>query len=221
MRVIMIGGSKTVYFLARQFVDRGDHVTIINRDKARASELALQTKATVVYGEGSDVQRLEEAGARRADILLALTSYDPDNLIACQIAQKIYGVPRTLALVNDPENEQVFNQLGITVAFSATKVIGSLIEQQAHFSDITTLMPIAEGRLTVADVHLDNESPAIGKTLAELDLTGGSLVACVIRDDHVIVPRGNTHLLVGDQLILISQPEHHEDDLVQICGRVC
>lgn len=218
MRIIIIGGSKTVYFLARQFVGHSDHVTIINRDLARCKELSQQTKATVVFGEGSDVARLEEAGARRADILLALTSHDQDNLIACQIAQRIFGVPRTLALVNDPENEQFFKQMGISIAFSATKVIASIIEQQAHFDDITTLMPLAKGRLNITDVRLDDNSPAVGKTLQELELTEGSLVACIIRDDEVIVPRGGTRLLTEDHLILISQPEHQEQDLAMLCG---
>jgi trk system potassium uptake protein TrkA len=218
MRIIMIGGSKTVYFLARQFVQRGDHVTIINRDMGRCTELAEQTKATVVYGEGSDVTRLDDAGARRADILLALTSHDQDNLIACQLAHKIYGVPRTLAIVNDPENEATFQELGITVVFSATRIIAQMIDQFAHFDDITTLMPIAQGRITVTDIRLDSSSPAIGKSLQELELTEGSLVAAILRNEKTIIPRGYTRLLVNDHLILISQPEHHEQDLVTLCG---
>jgi trk system potassium uptake protein len=218
MRIMMIGGSKTIYFLARQFVERGDHVTIINRDRQRCKELAQQTKATVVFGEGSNVDRLEEAGARRADLLLALTTHDQDNLIACQIAQKIYGVPRTLALVNDPENEALFQQLGITVVFSATRIIGQMIDQFAHFDDITTLLPIAQGRINVTDVRLDANSPAIGKSLQELELTSGSLIAAIIRGEDMIVPRGATRLLIDDHLILISQPDHQEQDLVTLCG---
>lgn len=218
LRIIMIGGSKTVYFLARQFVERGDHVTIINREHDRAKELAEHTRAIVVYGEGSDVDRLEEAGARRADILLALTAHDEDNLIACQLAQKIYGVPRTMAVVNDPENEEVFQQLGITTVFSATRIIAQMIDQFAHFDDITTLLPIAQGRINVTDVRLDATSPAIGRTLQEVELTEGSLVAAILRNDDTIIPRGNTRLLVDDHLILISQPEHQERNLVVLCG---
>lgn len=218
MRVILIGGSKTVYFLARQFVRRRYHVTIINRDPICSHELAQQTKATVVLGEGTDVHRLEEAGARQADVLLALTSHDQDNLIACQIAQKRFGVPRTIAMVNDPDNEEVFKKLGVDVAFSATRIIGSIIEQETGFEDITALMPLANGRINISDVRLDEDSPAIGKTLLELELTENSLVACIIRDDEVIVPRGATRLQVNDHLILISHPEHQTQDLQVLCG---
>lgn len=217
-RIIIVGGDKSVYFLARQFIQRGDHVTIINRHPVRSKELAQQTKATVVLGDGADISRLEEAGARRADVLLALTSHDQDNLVICQIAKKIFGVPRTLALVNDPDNEPVFQKLGVDVVFNKTRVIVSMIDQIAHFEDIATLMPIAQGRINVTDVVLDAAAPAVGKSLQELQLTDGSLIACIIRDDEMVVPRGNTRLLVGDHLILISQPETQEKDLVVLCG---
>lgn len=218
MRVILIGGDKTVYFLARHFVQRKYHVTIINRDPVRSRELAQKTKATVVQGEGTDVNRLEEAGTRQADVLLALTSHDQDNLIACQIAQKHFGIPRTIALVNDPDNEPIFQKLGVTIAFSATRIIGSIIEQETDFEDITALMPLARGRLNVTDVRLDVDSPAVGKTLTELELTENSLVACIIRDDEVIVPRGSTRLEVNDHMVLISHPEHQMRDLEVLCG---
>lgn len=214
----MIGGDKTVYFLARQFINRDFHVTIINRDPARAQELAAQTRATVVLGDGTDAARLEEAGARRADALLALTSHDQDNLIACQMGQRLYGIPRVMALVNDPENETVFEKLGVTVAFSATRVIASLIEQQTNFDDITRLMPIAKGRINVTDVHLDERSPAVGKLLSELRLSEGSIIACIVRDEDVVVPRGGTRLEVDDHLILFSHPEHEQRDLERLCG---
>jgi trk system potassium uptake protein len=217
MRLIMIGGNKTVYYLARKFINRKYHVTIINRDVVRAKELA-QTKATVVIGEGTNVGRLEEAGARQADVFLALTSHDQDNLIACQIAQRKFGVPRTIAVVNDPDNEPIFQRLGITIAFSATRIIGSIIDQETDFEDITALMPLAKGRINVTDVRLDADSPAIGKSLQELPLTDNSLVACIIRDDEVIVPRGATRLQFDDHLILISQPEHQKHDLALLCG---
>jgi trk system potassium uptake protein len=218
MRIIMIGGDETVYFLARQFVRKHFHVTIINRDPARAKELAERTKATVVLGDGTFVNRLEEAGAHQADAVLAMTAHDQDNLIACQIAGKLFGVPRTMALVNDPDNEVVFQRLGVTLAFSKTRIIASLIDQQTDFEDITALMPLARGRLNVTDVRLDAHSPAVGKTLLELELTEGSLIAAIIRDDEVVVPRGPTRLMADDHLILISHPEQQKVDLKVLCG---
>jgi trk system potassium uptake protein TrkA len=218
IRIIIVGGGKTAYYMARQFVRRKYHVTVIYPDAVRCRELAQETKATVVVGNVTDVNRLEEAGARQADALLALTPYDHDNLIACQIAQHYFGVPRTIALVNDPDNEPIFEKLGVTVALSPTRVIGSIIEQETDFESITALMPLARGRVNVTEVRLQAGAPAIGKNLIELELTENSLIACIIRDDDVIVPRGATRLQVDDQVILISHPEHQQHDLEVLVG---
>lgn len=218
MRVILIGGGQTVYFVARQFVRNKYHVTIIHNDPVVARELAEQTKATVVVGWGADVNRLEEAGARQADVIVALSEFDQDNLIVCQIAQKMFGVPRSIAVVNDPDNEMIFRRLGVTIAFSATRIIGSIIEQETDFEDITALMPLAQGRINVTDVRLDHDSPAVGMNLQELPLSEYTLVAAIIRNDNVIVPRGQTTIQAGDHLVLIMQPDHQKQDLALLCG---
>jgi len=221
MRVILIGGGETIetiYFLSRLFSRRGYRVTIVNPYPAEARMLSRQVNATVILGDGSDPAVLEEAGARRADVVLSLTPHDPDNLVACQVAQTLYGVPRTMALVNDPDNEQVFHQLGITEVFSATRVIGSLIEGRTVFDEITHLFPAAEGQLHVSEVVLDEEAPAADKRLLELDLPEDSLVAAIIRDGQVVVPSGKDRLQVADRLILIALPEKQEEVLRLLTG---
>ncbi len=222
MRVILIGGGETIetiYFLSRLFVRRGYRVTVVNPYPDEAQMLSRQVKATVIVGDGSDPAVLEEAGARRADVVLSLTPHDPDNLVACQIAQRLYSVPRTMALVNDPDNEEIFRQLGISEVFSATRVIGSLIEGQTVFDEITHLFPADEGRLHVSEVVLDEQAPAAGKSLAELDLPEDSLVAAIVRNGQVIVPGGQDRLQVADRLILIGLPENQEEVFRLLAGR--
>jgi len=222
MRVILIGGGETIetiYFLSRLFARRGYRVTVVNPYPDEARMLSRQVKATVIAGDGSDPAVLEEAGARRADVVLSLTSQDPDNLVACQVAQRLYSVPRTMALVNDPDNEQIFRQLGITEVFSATRVIGSLIEEQTVFDEIVHLFPAAEGQLHVSELVLDEEAPAAGKSLAELAMPKDSLVAAIIRDGQVIVPRGQDRLQVADRLILIAVPENQEEIFCLLTGK--
>jgi len=222
VRVILLGGGETIetiYFLARLFVRRGYDVTVVDPNPAEAQMLSRRVKATVLVGDGSDPVVLEEAGARQADLVLSLTPQDPDNLVACQVAQKLYGVPRTLALVNDPENEEVFRKLGITEVFSSTKVIGSLIEGRTVFDEITYLFPADEGRRYVTEVVLDGDSPAIGQTLAELVLPPDSLVVAIIRDGHVVVPGSEDRLQVADRLIAIALPEHQERLLLALAGK--
>jgi trk system potassium uptake protein TrkA len=220
-RLIVVGGGETietVYFLAKHFADQGYHVTVVNPHPAEAQMLSRRLEATVILGDGSDPAVLEAAGARRAGVLLSLAPYDPDNLVACQIAQKLYGVPRTLALVNDPDNEQIFRRLGIAQVFSATKVIGTLLQDQTAFEEITQLIPAAEGRVQVTEVVLNDGSPAAGQVLGELALPDDSLVAGIVRRGQVLVPGGESRLQVGDRLILITRPDNHQQVLHLLAG---
>jgi trk system potassium uptake protein len=218
MHVIIIGRGKTVYFLAKQFASKGYQLTLINQDLAECRALSRHLKATVVHGDGSNPAILEEAGARQAEIVLALTPHDQDNLVTCQLAQRMYDVPRTVALVNDPDNEEVFRRLGITAAFSATRILLGLIEEQTGFEEITSLVPVAEGRVTVTELIVQPDAPAVGRSLQELQLPEGALIATIVRGDEVIIPKGGSRVLAGDRLILIGQPASYGDALRALTG---
>jgi trk system potassium uptake protein TrkA len=221
VRLILAGGGETIetiYYLARLFAARDYHVTVVDPDPDEARWLSRRVDATVILGDASDPAVLEDAGARQADVLLALAAYDPDNLVTCQVAHKLYGVPRTMALVNDPDNEGVFQKLGIDLVFSATRVIGSLIEEHTVYDEIVHLFPAAEGQLHVTEVVLDKSAPAVARTLAEIPLPADSLVAAVVRGAEVIVPGGDTRLQVDDRLILISSPQVVDLALRRLAG---
>jgi trk system potassium uptake protein TrkA len=217
MKVLIVGGGQTLYFLCRNFAAKGYNVVVINRDRAQCIQLARTLTATVVCGDGSDVSILEEAGAREADAVLAITPYDQDNLVICQMASLQFGVPRILALANDPENAEVFAKLGVS-AFSTTQIVGSLIEQQASLEQITNLLPVGEGRVNVTEILLDADSPVAGKCLKDIELPENALIAVVIRDSRPIVPRGPNDLQAGDRVVLITLPENHESVLKAITG---
>jgi len=221
VRLILAGGGETIetiYFLARHFAARNYHVTVIDPNPEEARLLARRVNATALAGDASHPAVLEDAGARRADMLLALSAYDPDNLVMCQIAHKLFGVPRTMALVNDPDNEVVFRQLGIDLVFSATQVIGSLIEGHTVFDEVVHLFPVAEGRLHVTELALDQEAPAVGRRLRELQLPGDSLIAAVIRGAEVVVPSGDTRMDACDSLLLITLPAVEEAAMRLLTG---
>ena len=220
MRVILIGNGKLGYFLGKQFVAEKHQLTMIASEPTEAEDFSHQIKATVIVGDGTHPTILREAEVERADILLALTPYDEDNLVACQIAQQHYGVPRTIALVNDPAHQAFFEQIGITVAFSATQILANIIEKRADYEDIANFLPVDGGQIGVSEIILDADSPAVGKTLQNLDLPAGALIGCIIRQDRAFVPRGGSHLQVGDRLILIAQPEHYEQVLEVLTGKM-
>ncbi|RJR44345.1 MAG: TrkA family potassium uptake protein [Desulfobacteraceae bacterium] len=208
MKVIIVGEGGTLYFLSRSFLAKGHRVALINRRKEECVELARKLKATIICGDGSDPGILEEAGAMGADLVLAVTPNDQDNLVISQVASLQYGVSRVLALANDPDNKEAFEQLGVH-AFSTTLIISSLIEQRASLDQITNLLPIEEGLVNITEVVLDADSPVNGKTLEEIKLGEDGLVAVVIRGSQTIVPHGSTRLMERDRVVLVTLPETH------------
>lgn len=217
MKVIIIGSGKTLYFLCRNFTSKGYKVVIINSDRNECEQLARKLSAMVIYGDGSNVEILEEAGARSATALLAITPNDQDNLIICQLASLKYGIPRVVALANDPDNADVFEKLGVS-AFSLTHIVSSLIEQRASLEQIVNLFPVGEGKVNVTEIILNSDSPVVGKQLKDITLPENSLIAVVIRNNQPIVPRGANDLQIADKVVLITLPENHGQVLKAITG---
>ena len=208
MKVLIAGAGKTLYFLCRNFTAKGYNVVIIDRDREECVHLARQLSALVVCGDASDATILKEAGAMDADVVLAITPNDQDNLVICQLASIQFNVPRVLALANDPDNAEIFEKLGV-FAFSTTHIVGSLIEQRASLEQIINLMPVGEGRVNVTEIIIGADSPVSGKLLKDVILPKNALVAVVIRGNQPIVPRGADDLLAGDRVVLITLPENH------------
>jgi len=217
MKILIIGTGKTLYFLCRNFTAKGYEVVIINRDRGECVHLARQLSALVVCGDGSDAKILKEAGAMGADVVLAITPNDQDNLVICQLASIQFGVPRAIALANDPDNAEIFEKLGVS-AFSTTHIVGSLIEQRASLEQIINLMPVGEGRVNVTEIMVEPDSQVAGKLLKDVDLPENTLVAVVIRDNQPIIPRGFNMLTGGDRVVLITLPENHGRALKAFTG---
>lgn len=217
MKVIIVGGGRTLYFLCRNFTAKGYEVVIVNRNREECVQLARQLSATVICGDGSDAGILRDAGAMGADAVLAITPNDQDNLVICQLASLQFGVPRAVALANDPENAEIFDKLGVS-AFSATHIISSLIEQRASLEQITNLIPVGEGRVNVTELILRPDSPVAGKFLRDIALPENALVGVVIRNGQPIVPRGASQLLEGDRIVLLTLPENHGSVLRAFTG---
>jgi trk system potassium uptake protein TrkA len=217
MHAIIVGPYDAVYYLCRIFIAKGYKVTVINRDEEECKKLAHQFKATVVLGDGSAPQILEEAGAYTADIILAITPNDQDNLLICQLGQIHFNVPRALAIVNDPDNEEIFRKLGVS-AVSFTRMLSKLIEQRTSFEEIVNLFPISEGKINVTEVALDSSSPVIEKSLQEIKMPANSLIVSIIRNGKAIIPDGTTLLKEKDRLVVITLPENHGQVLRFLTG---
>ncbi len=218
MRIIMVGGGKVVYHLAQNFAAKGYQISIINDQADYCQMLARELNALVINGDGSNPESLKQAEARKADTILALTGNDPDNLFICQLAQQEFGIPKTFSMVNNPDNEEIFKSLGVKTIFNTTKLISLLIEQRVEVSNVNNLLSIEEGRLNISQVRLDSDSPVLDKTVKELDLPHDIVFGCVIRDDQVVIPKGDTRLLLGDKVLIISLPEKQAEAFAVLTG---
>lgn len=217
MKVIIVGGGNTLFFLCRKFTAKGYHVIIINRNKEECVQLNRQLTTMVVCGDGSDAEILKEAGAMGADVVLAITPNDQDNLVICQLASLQFGVPKVIALANDPDNTEVFEKLGVS-SFSTTQIVSSLIEQKASLEEILNLLPIGGGKVNVTELVLGADFRTAGKLLKDIDLPENALIAVIIRDSKALIPRGGSDLRPGDHVVLITLPENHGPVLKALIG---
>lgn len=204
MKVIIAGSGKIVYYLARQFAKKRIKTLVVTPHPDEAKDLTQRIGEPVLKGDATDPRILEEAGALQADAVLALTPHDEDNLAICQIAGKMYRVPRTIALVNDPENEEIFHKLNVSVAISATRILSILFEEQAGFEEIGKMISVAGGNVSVSEVILREGSPADGAAIQTIAFPEEALIGGVIRGGKVLIPKGSTELQGGDRLIVIA-----------------
>lgn len=182
-------------------------------------KLAEIDKLTVINGDGTRPFVLEDASAGDADIAIALISKDEDNLVICELCKKGFHVKKTVALLTDPKKTDFFYRMGIDSVVCAITAITGIIEQQAFVDKIATLVPIGEGRVSIAEVPIPSTAPAVGKKLWEINLPKQVIIGCILRGDTTMVPRGDTRILAGDMLVLISSDKQEMAAIKELTGQ--
>ena len=218
-RVLLIGGRNKAKSLASSLINKGYHVTVINDTYEDCMKLAEIEKLTVINGDGTRPFVLEDANAGDADIAIALTSKDEDNLVVCELCKKKFHVKKTVALLTDPKKTNFFYKMGIDCVVCAISAITGIIEQQTFMDKIATLVPIGEGRVSIAEVPIPGTAPAVGKKLWEINLPKQVVIGCILRGDMTMVPRGDTRILAGDMLVLISSDKQEMAAIQELTGR--
>ncbi|MBM3245958.1 MAG: TrkA family potassium uptake protein [Candidatus Omnitrophica bacterium] len=204
MHILIIGAGKIGYFLAKRLYAGAHKVSIVDRDKDICENIAKELDVLVVNGDGCEPRILEEAGVERADVVAAVTGDDEDNLIICQLAKERFGIQRTVGRVNNPDNEHTFAELGIDVPVDSTKIIAKIIEEEVSFSDFVNLMSFKRGKLAIVRVDLPKDSPVIDKEIKDISLPQDSVLVSIVRQEEVIIPKGDTVLKTGDDVIAIT-----------------
>lgn len=207
MNIIIVGEGKEVHFLIKSFTSKGHHVTLIINDREICRKFSKEhEEIDVVFGDATKPAILEDAGAIYTNIVIALTKHDPDNLMICQMAKELFGVDRTFAVVNDPKNVEIFKKLGLDTIISTVNIISSMIEQKISIEEITNLISLDEGKLSIFEMKITESSPVIGKALSEINIPNSAIVGCIIRKGEAVIPRGDTQICFDDKLIILSLP---------------
>lgn len=207
MYIIIVGGGKLGYYLVKTLLPYKHKIALIEPLEDICEKIANELNIPVINGDGTDLDVLSEIEVEKCDIFIAVTGKDEDNLIACQLAKRNFGVERTIARVNNPKNIEVFQKLGVDIAVSSTSIIADLIEQEVDYSGIKTLLRLKSGRLVLNEIVITSKSPVCNKTLKDINIPKDCVLISVIRDEEVIIPNGFTMLKEGDYIITVSSNE--------------
>lgn len=222
MRVVIAGAGSVGTFIAEDLVKAGHEVVIVEVDAdrvARAERDGEVPGVTWVAADACEVSEFARAGVDRADVVAAVTGDDEDNLVISLLAKQEFAVPRVVARVNNPKNEWMFTEMwGVDVSVSTPHLLTALVEEAVSVGSLVRLLSFEGGRARLSEATLTPESPSAGKDLAELGLPRDSTVVAIIRDSHVIVPRGDSVLRAGDEVLVLTTPDAEDDVVATLLG---
>jgi trk system potassium uptake protein TrkA len=216
--IVVVGGGKVGYYLTKTLVTEGYEVLLIERNPAKVATWSERFGAVVLQGDGTEVAMLEKAGVARADVVIATTGDDEDNLVIAQLAQHHFSVPKVIARINNPKNEEIFRKLGVTYTVSQTNIILNRIEEEIPNRPLIHLSTLRHADLAIVEVDLDRGAPVVGTDIRAVRFPPDAVVAAIVRDDNLILPRGDTRFEAGDRVIAICRRSQEESLRTSLAG---
>jgi trk system potassium uptake protein TrkA len=213
--ILIAGGGKVGSNLAATLLKMGHEVTLLDNDRNRYAVLESRFEHVARYGDATELFVLERAGVERADLVVAVTGDDEDNIIVCQVAKEKYGVEKSIARVNDPRNQPHFDMVGINLTVSATATILALIEHELPEHQLVKLLDLHREGLEIVEFAIEAGSPAAGRPVRDLNLPNKSRLISVTRDGRAEIAIGDTELRPGDLVMAILEPGA-EDELKRV-----
>ena len=207
MNVVLAGGGSVGRFIAEQLAGGGNTVTIVDNDRALVDHYkALDEPKGVrwIAGDACDLGTLTLAGLPDAEVMAAVTGDDEDNLVVSLLAKQEFGVPRVVARVNNPKNEWMFNEMwGVDISVSTPHLITGLVQEAVTVGSFVRLLSFERGKAKLAEVTLADTSPAANKEIVSLGFPRNATVVAILREDHLLVPRGDTILRAADEVVVL------------------
>jgi trk system potassium uptake protein len=206
MYVVIMGGGRIGRYIARDMSDKGHEVAVLERVAGRCEALVSESDILVIEGDAGDVRYLEQAHTDRADVFVATTHEDDDNLVACQLAKIEFGVTRAISRVNTPKNVEIFSALGIEPV-SSTRLISELLENEFSVGELIHLTSLKGGKVSLVELRIPtgHAAPA-SRTLEELDLPHQAVIVAIFRGDQTVIPKGETTIEPGDEVVALTTP---------------
>ncbi len=220
MYIVIVGAGNIGFYLAMKLAKDKHRVCLVDKNSSVCEKIASTTSLFVVHGDGADPEVLNEIKTETADVMIALTSSDEDNIIICQLAKELFGVGRTIARVNHPQHIKVFTMLGIDVPIDTTTILSRIVEEEASFTDFMNLLSIKKGRLSIVRVDIPENSPVINQVVKDIHLPDDSVLVSVLRGNDVLIPRGDTRLCVGDEVIALTTIEKEKEIVNLLVGNL-
>ncbi|MGM9946579.1 potassium channel family protein [Floccifex sp.] len=202
--ILIVGGFYKAKSLATSLLNKRYCVTAINKDYQACEKLAELNQLKVIYGDGSKKYILEDASASSCQVVIALTDSDEENLIICEMCKKFFHVKKTVSLLKDPSKTDFFYQMGIDRVVCALNMITTIMEEQALMDEMTQMIPFDHGKIQILELPISKKSFAAGKKLWELNIPKEIIIGCILRSDQSLIPRGDTRILEGDVLLVIT-----------------
>ena len=211
MYIVVVGAGEVGYELAKALI-RDDHeVFIVEKSQERCNAIKEELGSLVIAGSGFDEAVLKEAGTSRADVFMAVTGSDPDNLAACQMAKHRFGVARTMSLVSNGDNEPLFRDLGVDVCITTSEIILARIEEELPRNQLVHMMDIKGSNREVVSIRIPQDSAAVGKALREIPVPANSIISCILkRDGNLLAADGALVLGHDDEVVIITTEEEEE-----------
>jgi trk system potassium uptake protein len=215
MYVVIVGGGQVGYYLTKTLLSKGYEVTLVDWNFNKVQLLEKELGEAVMFASGSSIDGLEKAGCARADVIVAVTGDDEDNLVVCQLGKKYFNVPKAVARIKNPKNERVFRELGVGTTISGTTSITEAIERYVAKTQLTTLLTFEHNEMALVEAELQNDSPVIEKRISEIILPYECIITLILRGRDVLFAKGDTILKPRDMVIAIST-QSEQDNLRRI-----
>ena len=221
MYIVIVGGSQLGRLLARKLKENKHQVCIIDKSKEVCERIAEELKnAFIICGDASFPNILKEAKLEKADALVTLTSSDEDNIIICNLAKELFKIKRTVAKVNDPSHLPLYRYMGVDVPVDSTSIIARIVEEEASFFDVMSLLSIKKGRLSIVRVDIPSSSPIVNKKVRDIKLPQDAVLVSILRGTRIIVPKGNTLILADDEVIAATLIDKEKDLIEALVGKL-